>query len=104
MLCVLTLPNPNWWDSVVELHESNEEIKDLEKKVEKGGMREQWLVKKGVLFYKDRVYLPEDSDFVPVILQQYHNLGHEWCYKTLMHIKECFHRKNLKVKVKDWVR
>ena len=62
---------------------------------------DKWTIKKGVLFYKDRVYLPEDSDFIPIILQQYHDTSHEGYYKTMMRIKECFFWKNLKLKVKD---
>ena len=104
VICILTLPNPNWWDSIVDLHETNTEIKSLKEKTERGELGEQWYVKRRVFFYKDRVYLPKDSDFVLVILQQYHDLGHEGFYKTFLRIQECFYWKNLKVKVKEWVR
>ena len=36
IICILTLPIPNWLDSVVELHDTNTEIKSLKAKVEKG--------------------------------------------------------------------
>ena len=68
LICIMTLPNPDWWDSMVELHEKDVKIKDLKEKAEKGEVGKQWTVKRGVLFYKDRVYFPEDSDFVPIIL------------------------------------
>ena len=69
VICIMTLPNLDWWDSVVELHETNVKIKDLKEKAEKGEVGKQWTVKRGVLFYKDRVYFPENSDFVQIILQ-----------------------------------
>ena len=104
VICMMSLPNPDWWDSVVELHEKDVKVKDLKERVERGEVGQQWSIKRGVLFYKDRVYLPEDSDFVLIILQQYHDLGHEGFYKTLLRIKECFYWKNMKIRVKEWVR
>ena len=34
VLCIMIFPNPNWWELVVELHETNTEIAGLKKKVE----------------------------------------------------------------------
>ena len=53
IICVLTLPNPNCWDSIMESHDINTEIKSLKEKAEKGELGEQWSFKKGVLFYKN---------------------------------------------------
>lgn len=92
-LCALTLPSPTWWASVVELNGTSTEIMNLKKGVEEGRLSNPWSIKKEVLFYKDQVYIPEDSNFVPIILQQYHDLGHEGFYKTVQRIKECFHWK-----------
>ena len=64
VICIMSLPNLDWWDSVVELHKI-----DVKEKVEKGELGKQWTIKRRVLFYKDWVYLQEDSDFVPIILQ-----------------------------------
>ena len=61
----------------MELHETDLEISDLKKKLETGELGQQWAIKKGVLSFKDHVYLSEDSDFIPIILQQYHDMGHE---------------------------
>lgn len=68
-VCALTFPSPTWWESVVELNDTNEEINNVKVMVEGGKLNTPWSIKKGVLFYKDRVYIPEDSDFVPIILQ-----------------------------------
>ena len=91
-------------DSITKLHETDVGNKCLKEKVEKGELGEQWAIKRGVLFFKDRVYLSEDSNYILVLLQQYHNFGHEGFYKTLLRVKECFYRKNLKLRVKEWVR
>ena len=37
MIYVLTLPQPSWWDSIMELHETEDGIKELKEKLEKGG-------------------------------------------------------------------
>ena len=87
---------------MVELHGTHVQIKALKLKAEKGELGGQWSIQRGVLFFKNRIYLLEDSDFVPVILQQYHECGHEGFYKTLLRIKECFHWK--KTRVKELVR
>ena len=50
IIYIMTLPSPNWWDSIMELHETNNEIKNLKEKAEKGELVEQWSVKIGVLF------------------------------------------------------
>ena len=91
-------------DSITKLHETDVGNKCLKEKVEKGELGEQWAIKRGVLFFKDRVYLSEDSNYILVLLQQYHNFGHEGFYKTLLRVKESFYRKNLKLRVKEWVR
>ena len=104
MICLLTLPQPSWWDSITELHEMDVVIKGLKERVENGELGEQWVVKRGVLFLKDRVYLPEDYNYILMLLQQFHNCGHEGFYKMLLRINECFYWKNLKLRVKEWVR
>ena len=53
VICILTLPHPNWWDSIVKLHDANIKIKNMREKVERGELGEKWSVKKGVHFYKD---------------------------------------------------
>ena len=69
VICALMLPQPSWWDSITELHETDVVIKCLKEKVEKGELGQQWAVKRGVLFFKGRIYLPEDFDYIPVLLQ-----------------------------------
>ena len=104
LIYMLTLPSPSWWSVVEELHETHEEIKTLKQRVEKGELGGQWTIQRGMLFFINRVYLPKYSDFVPVILQQYHECGHEGFYKTPLQIKECFHWTDMKTRVKEWVR
>ena len=41
MICVLTFPQPSWWDSIVELHETDDWIKELKEKLEKGELGEK---------------------------------------------------------------
>ena len=36
LIYMLTLPGPNWWSVVEELHETHEEIKTVKQRVEKG--------------------------------------------------------------------
>ena len=84
LISMITLPRSSWWDVVVELHDIHVEIRALKLKADKRELGKQWSIKRGVLFIKNRIYLSEDLDFVPVILQQYHECGHEGFYKTLL--------------------
>ena len=76
-------------------------IKCLKERVEKGELGKQWTVKRGVLFFKGRVYLQEDSDYILVLLQQYHSCAHKGLYKMLLRVKECFYWRNMKLRVKE---
>lgn len=63
-------------------------------------------VKKGRLFYKDRLVLPKSSRFIDVILQEYHSGvfgGHSGLLKTIKRIQRLFHWPNLKKDVQRFV-
>ena len=47
-----------------------------------------WEIKHGVLFFKNKIYLPRDSDLIPVPLHQFHEFGHEGFYKLTMEFGE----------------
>ena len=58
LIYMLILPSPSWWSVVEELHETHEEIKALKQRVEKRELAGQWSIQRGLLFFKNRAYLP----------------------------------------------
>ena len=103
-LCAISLPEPVWWDSVVELNTTHPELLQRHKAFLEGSGTNSWTVKRGVLFFKERIYMPRDSDFIPVILQQFHDMGHEGVQKTVTRIRACFYWDKMIESVKAWVR
>ena len=65
-----------------------------------------YTVKRGRLFYKDRLVLPKGSKYIPVILEEYHSGisgGHSGVLKTVKRVQRLFHWTNLKQDVQTFV-
>jgi hypothetical protein len=60
-----------------------------------------WSVVDGLILYKGRVYISQDSSLTPAILELVHGAGHEGVHKTLHHLRADFHFPNDKVVVQD---
>ena len=65
-----------------------------------------YTVKRGRLFYKDRLVLPKGSKYIPVILEEYHSGisgEHSGVLKTVKRVQRLFHWTNLKQDVQTFV-
>ena len=63
-----------------------------------------WRVRDGILFFKEKIYLDEDSGLVNQIIQQFHNSTHEGFLKTTHRIRANFSFRGLLEKVKRFIR
>ncbi|KAA8548911.1 hypothetical protein F0562_000595 [Nyssa sinensis] len=72
-LTALSHPIPNWVEAIKEEVTSNPTLKELVQRVEEGEALGPWKLQDGVLFYKERIYLDEDSPLVMEIIAQFHN-------------------------------
>ena len=65
---------------------------------------EPWKLNNDTIFFKDRIYLLEDSELVKAIIKEFHGSTHEGYVKTLQRIKENFYWKNMRKQIKAFIR
>lgn len=98
--------NLNMQDIFEEI-DSDANIQQIMQDVLVGSCEKPWFsVKKGRLFYKDRLFLPKTSKFIEVILEEFHSGvmgGHSGVLKTTKRIQRLFHWPNLKKDVQRFV-
>ncbi|GLT61287.1 hypothetical protein SLA2020_340060 [Shorea laevis] len=70
-------PVPNWLEVIKEEAGKDAALQELIQKVKEGEALGPWHYKGEVLFYKDRIYLPENSTLLAPILDQIHGGFHE---------------------------
>lgn len=63
-----------------------------------------WRFQDGILFFKERIYLTEDSSLATKIFRQFHNSTHERFFKTLQRIRANFYWKGLKRSIREFIR
>ena len=79
-----------WLVTVREENQSNPKLQHLHRLVEQGEAVCPWKVLHDVLFFKDRIYLPRESELVLVLLKDFHEVHHEGFYKTLHRVQQVF--------------
>lgn len=65
-----------------------------------------WSFSHGLLRYKGRIYLPENSTLIPILLAEYHSTllgGHSGVQRTVQRLTPHFYWKNMQQHVKDYV-
>jgi hypothetical protein len=79
-------PLPNWLEVIKEEVGKDSSLQELIKKVEEGEALGPWNYKDVILFYKDRIYLLENSVLLATILEQMHGGFHEGYHKTFQKV------------------
>jgi hypothetical protein len=77
---------PNWLEVIKEEVEKDGGLQELIKKIKEGEALGPWHYNDGILFYKDRIYLPENSALLSPILEQIHGGFHEGYHKTFQRV------------------
>jgi Integrase zinc binding domain len=65
-----------------------------------------WSFSHGLLRYRGRIYLPENSTLIPVLLAEYHSTllgGHSGVQRTIQRLTPHFYWKKMQQHVKDYV-
>lgn len=81
---------PRWLEVIQEEVAVKPILQDLQKKIQQGEALEPWKLNNDTIFFKDRIYLLEDSELVKAIIKEFHGSTHESYVKTLQRIKENF--------------
>lgn len=73
----ISKPLPNWVEAIKEKIQFKTSLQQLLQRVKDGEAIGPWRLQDGVLFFKENIYLEEDSAFTPDIIEQFHNSRHE---------------------------
>ena len=82
---------PQWVEAVREAQQSTTEVPEIIQKVQDGEAVGPWLMKDGLLFFKDRLYLTRDCTLVQEVVNQFHSSTHEGFHKTFQCIRANFY-------------
>jgi hypothetical protein len=87
------------WTEIAALPQTSQ----LFTQVEVGTAPRGWLEKDGLLLFKDRIFLPDDSTLWYVVLEQAHAMGHEGNEKMLHRLWAMFYSPLARCRVRDFV-
>jgi hypothetical protein len=79
-------PIPNWLEIVKEKVGKDSAIQEFIEKVREGEAFGPWDFRDGLLYYKDRIYLPKTSALLTTILEKIHASFHEVYHKTYQRV------------------
>lgn len=107
VVCALTVSSSVQMQNILDELDENEDIKRVIKEVLLGKLpKVGYTVAAGRLFYKGRLVLSRNSQFIKQILREYHDGvigGHLGILKTIKHIQQAFYWPKMKMDVKKYV-
>lgn len=97
-------PIPNWLEIINEDVERDAALQELVQKIKEGEALGPWQYNEGILLYKDRIYLPENSSLLTTLMEQIHGGFHEGHHKTFQWIWANFYWKGMRSGIKKFIR
>ena len=95
--------------SFAALHTLRDELRNhpkamiLRNQIAAGTAPVGWTDVDGLLLFKGRVFLPDESSLWPQVLEQAHTMGHEGSEKTLHRIRAAFYSQSAHRRVREFV-
>jgi hypothetical protein len=95
--------------SFAALHTLRDELRNhpkamiLRNQIAAGTTPVGWTDVDGLLLFKGRVFLPDESSLWPQVLEQAHTMGHEGSEKTLHRIRAAFYSQSAHRRVREFV-
>lgn len=89
-LAAITQPVPNWVEAIKQEIESSVVLQELFQRIKDAEAIGPWKLMDGVIFFKEQIYLEENSSLIKDILEQFHNSTHEGYHKTFQRIRANF--------------
>ena len=100
-------PQPILWDAIRKAYESHPDTLQLLEKVNNDpGDHPNFSVRNGILFFKNRVWIPADSALQPLLLAEFHLTptgGHAGVHRTLSRLAGIFYWPELRKTVQEYV-
>uniref|UniRef100_A0A2N9HL73 Chromo domain-containing protein n=1 Tax=Fagus sylvatica TaxID=28930 RepID=A0A2N9HL73_FAGSY len=100
----ITCPTPHWVKAVKEDQESSEHVQQLVSKVKEGEAVGPWVLRDGLFFFKDRIYVAPESTLQQDIIAQFHDSSHEGFLKTFHRIRANFYWQGMRDSIKTFIR
>lgn len=103
-LAAISMPQLQLFEDIRALVADSADLQELIRKIQQGESSNQWSVSNGLVYYKNRVYIPSSSSIANSILAALHNQAHEGYQKTLKRIATDFYWKGMKIDIQNFVR
>lgn len=103
-IVAISQPLPRWLEPIREDVQTHPQLKRLVQLCQEGEAIGPWVYNEGVLFFKGRIYLREDSPLITTIVQEIHSSMHEGYHKTLHRVRSTFYWKGMRSHIKDFIK
>ena len=100
----ITCPTHHWVTAVKEDQENSEHVQQLVSKVKEGEAVGPWVLRDGLLFFKNRIYVTPESTLQQDIITQFHDSSHEGFLKTFHRIKANFYWQGMRDSIKTFIK
>ncbi|XP_073050542.1 transposon Ty3-G Gag-Pol polyprotein isoform X1 [Primulina eburnea] len=102
-LQVISLPQSAIFSTIREEHRDMAELQPLIQKIQQGEAIGPWEFRDGLIWYRQRIYLPKISPSIASIISGTHNANHEGFQKTVHRISRDFFWTGMKRQVQEYV-
>lgn len=106
-VALLSVPSLDWLEEIKEWYKGDPRALEILSKCQQGQEPQHYLVREGVLYYKDRVYIASNSELKGRLLEFLHGSswgGHSGMDKTIHKVTREFYWPKLKSEVRAFVR
>lgn len=90
-LQAISQPVPEWIHAIKKEIQASPKLQGLVEKVKDGETVGPWKYQDGILFFKNRIYLADNSPLIPTIVDQFHRSTHEGFIKMLQRVRSTFY-------------
>lgn len=103
-LAAISMPQLELFEDIRALVADSADLQELIRQIQQGESSNQWSVSNGLVYFKNRVYIPPSSSIATSILAALHNQAHEGYQKTLKRVAADFYWKGMKIDIQNFVR
>lgn len=95
---------PDWFNTINEEYQNNEQLQKLIKAAVQNELRHEWMYKGGVFLFRNKNYLPDKSTLLLVIIGEKHSSSREGFEKTWTRIRQVFYWIGMTKSVKQFIK
>jgi hypothetical protein len=100
----ISSPTFDLLEDIKKAAELDEDLRGLRDQIVAGTLAAPWTLVDGLVLYQNRIYIPANFPFLPVILAAVHDDNHEGIQRTLHRLHRDFHVPSARKIVQDYVR